>query len=138
MSADIAARAPSSANLSCGLFELLVDGAVVDSHDFSPVPDDFSQCPAGTTVRATLSAAGLALSAGSHEVRIRIGRGFTTSAQTPREYVDNVSLTLVTAAMPTTKDECKKDGWKTWPVFKNQGDCVSFVASGGTNPPANG
>jgi hypothetical protein len=40
--------------------------------------------------------------------------------------------------LPTTLDECKKDAWKNWPVFKNQGDCVSFVASGGENPPANG
>jgi hypothetical protein len=30
---------------------------------------------------------------------------------------------------PSTKDECKKDGWKTFnnPTFKNQGACVSFV-----------
>jgi len=31
----------------------------------------------------------------------------------------------------TSKDQCKKDGWKTStsPVFKNQGDCVSSFAS---------
>ena len=31
-------------------------------------------------------------------------------------------------APPTNKDQCKKDGWKTFnnPSFKNQGDCVSF------------
>ncbi len=30
---------------------------------------------------------------------------------------------------PANKDACKKDGWKTFntPVFKNQGDCVSFT-----------
>ena len=27
--------------------------------------------------------------------------------------------------MPTTKDQCKKGGWKDFGVFKNQGDCVS-------------
>lgn len=37
---------------------------------------------------------------------------------------------------PTTKDQCKKDGWKTLAdangqPFKNQGDCVSYVATGG-------
>lgn len=34
---------------------------------------------------------------------------------------------------PLTKDECKDDGWMTFnnPLFKNQGDCVSFVASDG-------
>ncbi len=32
---------------------------------------------------------------------------------------------------PTDKNECKKDGWKTFnnPTFKNQGDCVSYVQS---------
>jgi hypothetical protein len=39
-------------------------------------------------------------------------------------------------ALPTSKDECKKGGWQTFGVFKNQGDCVSFVATGGRNAPA--
>ncbi len=32
---------------------------------------------------------------------------------------------------PDNKDQCKKDGWKIWlnPVFRNQGDCVSYVVS---------
>lgn len=32
---------------------------------------------------------------------------------------------------PTDKDQCKKDGWKTFsnPSFKNQGACVSYVQS---------
>jgi hypothetical protein len=38
--------------------------------------------------------------------------------------------------MPTSKDQCKKDGWQTFGVFKNQGDCVSWVATTGKNPPA--
>jgi hypothetical protein len=37
--------------------------------------------------------------------------------------------------LPTTKDQCKNGGWKNFGVFKNQGDCVSFVATGGKNPP---
>jgi hypothetical protein len=41
----------------------------------------------------------------------------------------------VTALLPTTKDQCKKGGWQTFGVFKNQGDCVSFVATEGRNPP---
>jgi hypothetical protein len=34
---------------------------------------------------------------------------------------------------PTSKDQCKKGGWQDFnnPTFKNQGDCVSFVASHG-------
>ena len=28
---------------------------------------------------------------------------------------------------PTSKDECKNDGWRSFPQFKNQGGCVSSV-----------
>jgi hypothetical protein len=38
--------------------------------------------------------------------------------------------------LPTSKEQCKNGGWKTYGVFKNQGDCVSFVATGGKNQPA--
>jgi hypothetical protein len=40
-------------------------------------------------------------------------------------------------SFPTSKDQCKNGGWQTYGVFKNQGDCVSYVATGGKNPPAN-
>jgi hypothetical protein len=33
--------------------------------------------------------------------------------------------------MPSTKDDCKNGGWESYGVFKNQGDCVSWVATGG-------
>jgi hypothetical protein len=46
----------------------------------------------------------------------------------------NISATL-TPALPTTKAECKNGGWQAFGVFKNQGDCVSFVATGGKNQP---
>ncbi len=36
---------------------------------------------------------------------------------------------------PTSTAQCLKDGWKSYGVFKNQGDCVSYVATGGTNRP---
>jgi hypothetical protein len=38
--------------------------------------------------------------------------------------------------VPTTKDQCKNGGWRNFPGFKSQGDCVSFVATKGKNPPA--
>ena len=39
--------------------------------------------------------------------------------------------------LPTSKAQCKHGGWKSFgTVFKNQGDCVAFVASGGKNPPS--
>ena len=42
----------------------------------------------------------------------------------------------VTCEQPTTKEQCTTGGWKNFPGFNNQGDCVSFVATGGKNPPA--
>jgi hypothetical protein len=43
--------------------------------------------------------------------------------------------------IPQTKDDCKKGGWQhatdnQGRPFKNQGDCVSFVATNGKNPGA--
>ncbi len=37
--------------------------------------------------------------------------------------------------LPTSKEQCKNGGWQTFGVFKNQGDCVSFVATHGKNQP---
>jgi hypothetical protein len=43
------------------------------------------------------------------------------------------SPTPVPSTTPTSKDACKDGGWESFnnPAFKNQGDCVSFVASEG-------
>lgn len=43
---------------------------------------------------------------------------------------------VIAAPMPTNAEQCKKGGWQTFGVFKNQGDCVSFVATHGKSPPA--
>jgi hypothetical protein len=49
----------------------------------------------------------------------------------------SVDVTVTTAARtPTTTSQCKSGGWQAYGVFKNQGDCVSFVATGGRNTPA--
>jgi 6-phosphogluconolactonase (cycloisomerase 2 family) len=37
---------------------------------------------------------------------------------------------------PTAKDQCKNGGWRAFAQFKNQGQCVSFVASRKPPPPA--
>jgi hypothetical protein len=46
-------------------------------------------------------------------------------------------LTAVEPVLPTSKEVCKNGGYMTFPAlgFKNQGDCVSFVATGGKNEP---
>jgi hypothetical protein len=58
-------------------------------------------------------------------------------------YLDNVVVTTngdattydfdPEPAAPTDKEQCKNGGWQTFtnPTFRNQGDCVSFVASNG-------
>jgi len=61
-----------------------------------------------------------------------VGTVISTSSQDTRRL--DISATL-TPALPTTKDACKNGGWQSFGVFKNQGDCVSFVATGGKNPP---
>jgi len=38
---------------------------------------------------------------------------------------------------PFDFDDCKKGGWMAYAVFKNQGDCVSWIATAGRNEPAN-
>lgn len=46
--------------------------------------------------------------------------------------IDN-SVLATFVGPPVSKDECKKGGWTTFNVprvFKNQGDCVSFVETG--------
>lgn len=50
-------------------------------------------------------------------------------------YVAQGSLTATPAALPTRTDQCKAGGWQQYGLFKNQGDCVSFVATGGKNQP---
>lgn len=56
--------------------------------------------------------------------------------------ISNITVNGMNAAyanVPTSKDQCKKGGWSNLTdnngtPFKNQGDCVSFFATGGRNP----
>ncbi len=51
---------------------------------------------------------------------------------------DGVGTACDTPEKPTTKDQCKNGGWQSFNgsyTFKNQGDCVSYVATGGKNGP---
>jgi hypothetical protein len=36
---------------------------------------------------------------------------------------------------PTSQGQCHDGGWRQYDMFKNQGDCVSYVATNGTNQP---
>jgi len=42
---------------------------------------------------------------------------------------------LEAPVLPTSTEQCKNRGWQSFPQFKNQGDCVSFVATHGRNQP---
>ena len=61
----------------------------------------------------------------------RVGGTATPTTLSNGYLVDGVSLSSgpVLVGPPTNKDQCKKDGWKTFnnPTFRNQGQCVSFV-----------
>jgi hypothetical protein len=54
---------------------------------------------------------------------------------------DIVTENFVIKMPPVAKDDCKNDGWQQvvdnqGQPFKSQGDCLSFVATGGKNPAA--
>ncbi len=50
---------------------------------------------------------------------------------------DPTFMVPVPTTPPTSAAQCRKDGWMTFnnPPFKNQGDCVAFVATQGKNEP---
>ena len=50
-------------------------------------------------------------------------------------FIDDVSFTVPTPPKPSTKSDCKDGGWARFDIFKNQGDCVSYVATAGRNAP---
>lgn len=87
-------------NMDGGLFELLVDGNVVDSHDFGYIQ-------AGQVLRDTLSATGVFATSGSYEIRMRITRPWETGNETPLQYVDNVNLQMT----HITVDKELEDAW---------------------------
>ena len=53
-----------------------------------------------------------------------------------RNAPDWAHATVTFVAFPTDTGSGEGGGWQTFGLVKNQGDCVSFVATGGKNPPA--
>lgn len=58
------------------------------------------------------------------------GAASATSSSIP---VGNNEAFSIAPVLPTAVDQCKNNGWQMFGVFKNQGDCVSFVATKGKN-----
>jgi hypothetical protein len=59
----------------------------------------------------------------------------TSPAQSWDFFIDDVSFTVPAPPVPTSTSDCKNGGWQAFDVFKNQGDCVSYVATDGRNAP---
>lgn len=47
-----------------------------------------------------------------------------------------LSATTTTSYVVIGQQQCKHGGWQSFGIFKSQGDCVSYVATGGKNPPS--
>jgi hypothetical protein len=49
--------------------------------------------------------------------------------------IDGDIVVVDAPPLPTSIEQCKNEGWQSFGAFKNQGDCVSFVVTGGQNQP---
>lgn len=89
-------------------------------------PATLAALPAGSTIKAVV------LNVGDTELTDAGLAGYLDNVvvnTTAGSTIYDFELKQVAA---TTKDDCKDGGWKTFQtVYKNQGDCVSFVASQG-------
>jgi hypothetical protein len=63
------------------------------------------------------------------------GHGTTTTTSTTAPVPPVSPTTTLPGGGPHTADDCKKGGWQRYGVFRNQGDCVSWVATHGKNEP---
>ena len=82
----------------------------------------------GATVNSTAGDIHPSLSADGTTLIFSSGRTGTLGGQ-------DLYMTTREQIFPTTKDDCKNDGWEKFGIYKNQGDCVSYVATGGSNGP---
>ena len=81
--------------------------------------------------KATIKTAGGSYSdSGSSELEFRVVQGFPIFRQ------HFTASNGVVPAAPTSKEQCKNGGWRNYPQFKNQGQCVSYVQSQGKKPKA--
>jgi hypothetical protein len=114
------------------------DGVNDDLIDWAVRTD--SNC-AGTTVKGNVS--------GFSDLFDWDGASFSASVELPAgdycfvfnprddDLPDVRATRLFTVVDSIGKDDCKGNGWERFisPVFKNQGDCVSYVTTTGENDP---
>ncbi|MCQ8181897.1 hypothetical protein NP603_12330 [Methylomonas sp. SURF-1] len=60
---------------------------------------------------------------------------WTDSAEGNNGIGGNYGFTV--GSVKLSKNDCKKNGWQNYGIFKNQGDCISFVTTHFKNQPAN-
>ena len=57
-----------------------------------------------------------------------------TAGITPPPALSGSVVVTDAQPFPSSKDQCMNGGWHSFPGFKNEGDCVSFVATGKNAP----
>lgn len=96
-------------------------------------------------IQAALTAASVAPTATLNDLYIIFDEGTDTPTggtigTAGTVHLDNISVNEAEVGSPTSptdKDACKNGGYKNFlQAFKNQGDCVSYVATNGKNMPA--
>jgi hypothetical protein len=92
----------------------------VDSAQFNAVGMEVTDSPSGDLIRAIPTGTSSCSPIG---------------AAVDFEVISGDVVVTDAAPLPTSKNQCKNGGWRAYRVFKNQGDCVSFVATKGKDPP---
>jgi hypothetical protein len=116
-----------TATVSAGHGGVFVFKAEPTSGSAATPDPDFAEVPADSNNQAQFCFT----SATPGEVQISAAARSFNIHEIPVGYA-----TVTFVAGPTDKDQCKNGGWQAFGVFKSQGDCVSFVATGGKNPPS--
>ena len=93
-SADIAAWTRAN-SLGIGLLSVLLDGVLMDSHDFGNADGSSG----AVTLRSTLGFT-TDLSAGSHTLTLLATRGFAPASGVTNQYFDNASLDVAQTPLP--------------------------------------
>jgi hypothetical protein len=122
---------------SCDFFDPNISPGCVGGPDGAPIPPDqdpyFQPNLNAYSLMASLDG-GVTWQAVGSGPTIVTGPGHIIFSYNDNNYGDNdgsVSVTISTG-LPTSKSECMNGGWANFgSTFKNQGDCVSFVATGG-------
>src|SRR5437588_2510250 len=130
--AEFTIDSPSTATTITGTKDLILGGGEC------VFPGPFSQFEADSRVTYQAILHGTQGSfadsgTGFFSVRADFGAPDSGAATVPISFFDETFDTS-NGVVPADKTACKNGGYRDFPQFKNQGACVSFVATGGQNP----